>query len=255
MDIIFHLAAQTSAVQSDADPEADFKVNVAPVSSLIKTCRDMQACPVILFAGTVTECGMADHLPVNESTPDEPVTTYDRHKLVAEQLLEEADREGTLRAATLRLPNLYGPGPRSSRADRGILNLMVRRALNGNPVTVYGTGEYLRDYLFIEDAVRAFLVAAEQIDTVHGHHYVLGREDTLSIMDAFKTVAERVMKQTGARIDVVQVTPPDSLPLIETRNFTADASRFKQQTGWRAVTDLNTGLDRTIAFYKNNAAP
>ena len=95
-DVIFHLAAQTSAAKADADPDEDLAINVNPVTALIRTCRQMQVVPTVLFAGTVTECGLTPPVPVNETVPDHPITMYDRHKLMAERELEQADKEGVL---------------------------------------------------------------------------------------------------------------------------------------------------------------
>jgi nucleoside-diphosphate-sugar epimerase len=250
VDVIFHLAAQTSAAWADAHPEEDFSVNVAPVVSLVETCRKMEISPTVVLAGTATECGLTDSLPVNESVPDHPITIYDEHKLAAENALKKADQQGVLQAATLRLANLYGPGPRSSSADRGVLNLMVRRALSGEELTVYGTGEYMRDYLFVKDAALAFLAAAEHIESVHGGHFVIGTGAGTTIKKAFELVAERVAARGGTKAEVKRIDPPTSLPVIETRNFVADSTRFEEQAGWNTLIDLKAGIDRTVRFYK-----
>ena len=250
-DVIFHLAAQTSAAKADADPTEDLAINVNPVTALIKTCRQMRVVPTVLFAGTATECGLTPSIPVNESASDHPVTMYDRHKLMAEKELEQADGEGVLRGVTLRMPNLYGPGPRSSSADRGVLNRMVRQALAGEALTVYGTGEYIRDYLFVEDAARAFLTAAEKMKSVHGRYFVIGTGNGTTIKEAFDLVAERVAARGCSRVNVNRIEPPDPLPAIETRNFVADVTQFKRRTGWHATVNLQAGLDRTIEFYGN----
>ena len=131
IDVIFHFAAQTSSAKADANPEEDRAVNLTPALALIRSCRELQVSPIVVFAGTVTECGLTDVLPIDETVPDHPITAYDRHKLAAEKALEQADKEGFLKGVILRLPNLYGPGPRNSSADRGVLNQMVRRALAG----------------------------------------------------------------------------------------------------------------------------
>lgn len=249
-DILFHLAAQTSAAKADADPEADRAINLLPILTLIETCRRTKVPPAILLAGTATECGLTDVLPVNESVPDSPITAYDRHKLAAEQALEQAAHEGVFQAVTLRLSNLYGPGPSSSSADRGVLNRMMRRALAGEPLTIYGTGCFVRDYLYVEDAARAFLAAAEHIKDLSGSHFLIGSGTGTTVQAAFAMVAESVALRMGRKVDVTRVDPPRPLPAIETRNYVADTTQFAQRTGWRAEIDLKTGIDRTLTFYE-----
>jgi len=250
VDVIFHFAAQTSATAADADPVGDMSINVLPMVSLLEACRRAKSVPTVLFAGSATECGLPRSMPVDETSVDEPVTTYDLHKLMAENYLKYYTQQGAVRGATLRLANVYGPGPGSSNADRGILNLMVRRALGGNELTVYGTGDYLRDYVFVEDVASAFVAAAENIDAVNGGHYLVGSGKGHTVAEAIQLVAARVASLGGTEVDVKHVEPPGNLSPVDTRNFVACTRLFQDRTGWRARVCLNEGIDRTIRFYE-----
>ena len=138
----------------------DFHANVMPIRHLLAACARRAPRPIVVFAGTVTEAGIPSRLPVNEDEPDNPITAYDRHKLIAENDLKAAAAQGVVRGATLRLSNVYGPGRDGKPHDRDVLNRMIRAALAAEPLTVYGSGEYMRDYVFVEDVVDAFLRAA-----------------------------------------------------------------------------------------------
>jgi nucleoside-diphosphate-sugar epimerase len=141
---------------------------------------------------------------------------------------------------------VYGPGPRSSSADRGVLNLMLRRALAGEALTVYGSGEHIRDYIYIEDVARAFLLAAANAERLEGRYFVLGSGRGYPIAEALNLVADRAALRTGQRVPVVHVDPPATLSPIEARNFVADTTAFRQATGWTAGVGLADGIDRTI---------
>jgi nucleoside-diphosphate-sugar epimerase len=245
-DVVFHFAAQTSVAAADADPDADFRANVMPLRHLVAACRDRQRRPIVLLAGTVTEAGVPRRWPVNEDVPDAPITVYDRHKLIAENDLKTAAAEGTLRGATLRLANVYGPGAHGRRADRDVLNRMIGAAVIGQPLTIYGTGQHLRDYVFVEDVVDAFLAAAGHIERVNARHFVIGSGTGISIREAFELIAARVEARTGRRVPVITAEPPAPLSPIDERNFVADPSRFAAATGWRASRSLSDGIDRTI---------
>jgi len=249
VDVIFHFAAQTSAYIAEQNPPADLDINVMPMLHLLDICREKVLIPSILFSGTVTEAGLPKYLPVNEDHPDHPITVYDLHKWIAENYLKYYVRTGVLRGAVLRLANVYGPGPKSSSTDRGVLNLMVRKALLGESLTVYGQGDYLRDYIYIEDVTRAFLQAAANIDLVSGQHFVLGTGEGYTVSQAINLVAERVAVKTGKHASVVNIEPPDSLSPIEQRNFIADTRRFAQATGWKAKIHIIEGIDRTIDYF------
>lgn len=245
-DVIFHLAAQTSGAAAAADPDSDFHANVMPMRQLLAACRDRQRRPLVVFAGTVTQAGVPSRLPVDEDLPDDPITVYDRHKLIAETDLKAAAAAGVVRGATLRLANVYGPGTHGRRADRDVLNRMIGAAVIGQPLTLHGSGEHVRDYVFVDDVVDAFLKAAEHGERVDTRHFVIGSGRGTSIRDAFDLIAERVERVTGRRVPVTATAPPAPVSAIEQRNFIADHSRFSAATGWRPAWTLSDGIDRTI---------
>jgi nucleoside-diphosphate-sugar epimerase len=249
VDYIFHFAAQTSTYAANADPVADQSANVLPMLHLLEACRRQGRRPTVCFAGTVTVAGIPARLPVDEGHPDHPLTIYDLHKLMAEQYLCWYAEQGIVRGVTLRLANVYGPGPRSSRADRGILNQMIRRALAGEALTVYGTGDRLRDYLYVEDAARAFLAAALHDETLHGKYFVIGSGQGYTIAEAMELVADRAAARTGIPVPVRHVVPPGDLSPIEQRHFVADSRRFLGATGWQPRFTLAQGIELTLEAF------
>lgn len=248
VDFVFHLAAQTSVPRADQDPRADFDVNARPVLHLLETCQRAPKPPIVLMAGTATQAGIPISNPVDETHPDVPVTIYDLHKLVAESYLKHYSAHGLVRGATLRLANVYGPGPASASADRGVLNTMIRRALRGEALTVFGTGEYLRDYVFVEDVTAAFLAAGAHIERLNGRSFLIGSGTGYTLRQALDLVAERVSLTTGCRVPVIHADPPAPLHPIEARNFVANPARFRQATGWAPSVALPEGIDRMVAY-------
>lgn len=246
IDIIYHFAAQTSAYAAEEKPYVDFQANVMPMIRLLEVCRNKACKPTVIFSGTVTETGMTRIVPVNEDNEDDPITIYDLHKLMAEDYLKYFSKQGLVKGTVLRLPNVYGPGPESSSKDRGILNLMIKRALDETPLQIYGAGQQVRDYVYIDDVVRAFILAAGNIDKLNGQHFVIGSGAGYSISDALHLIAKRVQMKTGKSVAVNNVQPPANLSLIEDRDFVADTSRFVTRTGWQPEYTLYKGIDRTI---------
>lgn len=244
--IIFHFAAQTSGAAAASNPDADFRVNVMPMRHLLAACRQRGRRPVVLFAGTVTEAGIPSRLPVNEDAADDPITIYDRHKLMAEGELTAAALAGDVSAATLRLANVYGPGGPGRTGDRDVLNRMIKVALSGQPLTVYGSGEYVRDYVFIDDIIEAFWLAATHPERVSGRYYVVGSGRGVTVREAFELIAERVRLMTGRTVPVASADPAKALSPIEQRSFIADPARFAAATGWHPAVSLSAGIDRTI---------
>lgn len=248
VDMVFHLAAQTSVYVAEQNPLNDFEVNVMPMLHLLETCREKGTCPTVLFSGTATEFGLSERIPVDETHPDRPITIYDIHKWMSENYLLHYSRRGLVRGGVLRLANVYGPGPRSSSADRGVLNTMIRKALNGEKLTIYGQGNYVRDYVYVDDVVSAFLKAAAGIERVKGHFFIIGSEQGYTLSEAINLVAARVERKTGQRASVIHIPSPESMMKIEERNFVANTARFTQTTGWRSTVPLVEGIDRTIDY-------
>ena len=233
VDIVYHLAAQTSVYAADRDPEADLETNVLPLLNLLTSCRRQGLNPAVIFAGTVTEAGLTETLPVNEDHPDRPITIYDLHKLAAERYLLHFTANNTVRGVALRLANVYGPGPKSGSADRGILNAMIRKAIGGQELTIYGEGDCRRDYVFIDDVVEAFLLAAVHMDCLAGRYFVIGSGCGHTVAQAIRVVAQQVEMKTGRKVAVRNVEAPANLSPIEYRQFVADSGRFSRLTGWK----------------------
>jgi UDP-glucose 4-epimerase len=249
VDVLFHLAGQTSSKFSNEKPLLDTKINLLPVINIIKTCQKNNLSPDIIFAGTATEVGLTKRYPVNEAFKNQPITVYDINKLAAEKYLQYYSYQLGKRAVTLRLANVYGPGPASSRADRGILNLFIKKALRREDITIYGKGNFVRDYIYIDDVVNAFLVAGVKIDVLKGNYFIIGSNQGHTIKEMATLISQEVAKKTGRRVKIVHVVPPENLSPIEFRNFIADSRQFMAKTGWQPKVSLRQGIKRTIDFF------
>jgi UDP-glucose 4-epimerase len=249
VDFIFHFAAQTSTYVANNNPVVDQSINVVPMLYLLEACRQLETHPTVCFSSTVTIVGIPEHMPVNETFPDHPITIYDLHKQMAEQYLMWYARQGFVEGVILRLANVYGPGPRSSRSDRGILNQMIRRALTSDALTVFGTGDYVRDYVYVEDVARAFISAAKHSNALNGGYFIIGSGRGYTITEAMHLIAQHGAEKTGAPVAVLHVDPPGALSPIERRNFVADSRRFSVVTGWNARYTLAEGIDLTMEAF------
>ena len=248
-DFVFHLAGQTSASVAARDPAGDFEANVLPILRLLETSRRRGTRPAVLFAGTVTQTGIPIRLPVDESHPDNPSTVYDLHKLMAENYLKFYAGANVVRGASLRLANVYGAGPNSAHEDRAILNRIIKKAMAGESISIHGPGHFLRDYIYVDDVISAFLTAGACIDALNGRHFVIGSGQGHAIKEAFHLVAERAALRLGREVAVEHISPPGQPLPIDTRNFVANTSSFVRDTGWRPRFTLRDGIDRTIEAY------
>ncbi len=258
-DAVAHLSSRTDLRAAEADPQGDEDINIAPIRALAEAAAKGAAAAAIVFASTVTIAGMHPKLPVDETTPDALCSVYDRHKEICETILREATERGVLSACTLRLCNIYGYGGASINANRGILNIMINRAIAGEPLTLYGDGGYIRDFAHLEDVVEAFRLAIGKPGLCDGTSYVIASGEGKTLAQAYDLVAQGALEYVGRRGEIRRIAEPADLHPIERRNFVGDSRLFRQRAGWHPRFDLKAGIadyfQRTLTEKKLEGRP
>ncbi|MGW1219875.1 NAD-dependent epimerase/dehydratase family protein [Streptomyces californicus] len=209
--------------------------------------------PAVLFAGTVMQAGTVPDRRIDGTEQDRPVTPYPRQKLAAERLLLEATAEGLLRSVSLRLPTVYGhvDAAPAGGGDKGVVATMIRRALRGEALPLWGEGTVRRDLLHVDDVAAAFTAALGSVDRgeeLAGRHWVLGSGRGERLRDLFGAVALAVAEHTGRPpVALKQVEPPDYAEPIDFCDIEVDSRAFRSATGWQPRVGLADGLRRTTA--------
>ncbi|OAN54657.1 hypothetical protein A6A04_12085 [Paramagnetospirillum marisnigri] len=249
IDVVMHCAAQTSVYQAEADPVADLMTNAGAPIRLLEAARKHGRKPSLVLASTATTAGLPEQLPVTFDTPPRPVTAYDTGKLAAEAYLALYVRLGHVRGGALRLANVYGPGVGSSAADRGILNKVLKRALDGAGITLFGDGDWVRDYVYITDVVEAFVMAGAAGAALDGAGYLVCSGEGHTVAEAFGLAAEVARALTGRAATMTATPPPSNLSPIEFRNFVGEWEALARATGWRPRIGLRQGLELTARAF------
>ena len=245
-DVIFHLASNTSVYAASEDPVGCLDSTVKPVSQLVCAAQVLTRQPRVVIASTVTQYGITNDLPVSEKSPQHPITNYDLQKMFSEKQLLLASSQGVLEGVSLRLGNVYGPSSNTNASgDRGVLNKISRLALKGAKLQVYGDGNYIRDYVHINDVARAFLAAGVS-ESVVGHSFNIASGQGVTIRDAFRLVAERAEAVTGRKVAIKNIPWPIGAEAIECRNFVADINAIKLATGWSPLISFEYGVEQMI---------
>jgi nucleoside-diphosphate-sugar epimerase len=248
VDVVFHLAAKEYFYRSEYNPEQDLRFNALPILRLLEVCRLQGYRPKIVFASSANLFGLVGTLPVNEDTPDNPLTMWAVHKLTAENYLRLYAQQFGLKSITLRLANVYGPPVRSSTANRVVINKVIGMALDGKPLITYTNRHCIRDYVFLKDVVSAFLLAGARCGSTQNLVYVIGSGEGKSIADVWQMIADCVGGHIGK---IVPIRSDDSVKVepLELRNFVADTNRFHDATGWQPETDLIQGIELSIRAF------
>jgi nucleoside-diphosphate-sugar epimerase len=246
-DLIYNMAGQTSHIESMTDPMTDLEINCRSQLSLLEACREHNPEVLIVFASTRQLYGRPQYLPVDENHPKEPVDVNGVHKLAAENYLTLYHDVYGMRSVSLRLTNTYGPRQQLRGNKQGFVGIFVRMAIDREKIRVFGDGQQRRDFNYIEDVVEAF-VRAPFVESLYGKALNLGAPGQYSLLD----FVEILHRFCDFEHEVVPFPPGHKA--IDIGDYYADASRFKEATGWEPQVDLAEGLEKTIQYFRPRAS-
>ena len=248
VDVVFHLAAQTSAYKARENVAVDISTNLISTVKLLEKIADTRAKPVFVFTGSMTEYGMTFEDTIDERVPLKPETFYECAKIATEIYAEQYMREGYLsKSITLRLSNIYGAISMEQRADRGFLDRSLANALVGETLTYFGSGDYIRDFVHVDDVISALISTANCAKDLKLNAYNVGTGRGTTIKEALRTVAIEAQSLTGVPVNISHSEFPATAYEIERRNSIVNADAFRAETDWKPTTFFEEGVRRTLA--------
>jgi len=245
-DYLFNLAGQTSHMDSMIDPQTDLDVNVTAQLSILEACRKNNPEIKVVFASTRQLYGKPDYLPVNEKHPVRPVDVNGINKLSGEWYHLLYNNIYGVRACALRLTNTYGPGMRVKDARQTFLGIWMRLLIEGKPIKVFGDGLQLRDFNYVDDVVKALLLAGS-CESTNGKVYNLGSVDVIGLKD----LAELMVEVWGQGAYELVAFPSDR-KAIDIGDYYSDFSLITNDLSWKPTVNLRQGLQKTLAYYKEH---
>jgi CDP-paratose 2-epimerase len=248
-----HLAAQVAVTSSLEDPVTDFEVNARGTLNVLEAARRQPVPPPLIFASTNKVYGetfeaarlleeRSRYRPANglspaihERWPLELRSPYGCSKGAADAYVLDYSRVFGLRTVVFRKSCLYGPRQFGTE-DQGWVAHFLLRALRGEPVTIYGDGRQVRDLLYIDDAVDAYMRARARIGALAGQVFNLGGglRNAVSLLELLGRFAELGIAPPPVRF--AEWRPGDQ------RYYVSDTSKFEWLAGWRARTGVQEGL-------------
>lgn len=238
-EVVNHHAAHIDVRESVADPMYDASVNVLGSLSLLEACRKAGVRKVIYASTGGAVYGEPEYLPCDEEHPIKPLSPYGATKHTVEHFLYMYRENFGLSYTVLRYPNVYGPR-QDPYGEAGVIAIFTERMLRGEPVTINGSGEQLRDFLYVGDCVSANLLALGGGD---GREYNLGWGLGTSVNQIFQSLKRAV----GYRLDPVYGPAKTG----ETFKIYLDASRIKEELGWIPQMPLDRGLETTVQYFRD----
>ncbi|HEX5902344.1 MAG TPA: NAD-dependent epimerase/dehydratase family protein [Actinomycetota bacterium] len=239
-EIVMHLGAQAAVATSVEDPILDASINVMGTLNVLECARKTGVRKVVFAASGGTLYGEPRKLPVRETalSGTRPVSPYGVSKKVALDYLDFYHRQHGIGWTALALGNVYGPR-QDPHGEAGVIAIFSACMLAGERPTIFGDGDQTRDYVFVDDVVHAFALAAERGD---GRLVNIGTSVETSVNGLYLMLADIMGVSGEPRSDVAR---PGDL-----RRNALDIALAADVLGWRPWTHLEDGLRETVAFAK-----
>jgi CDP-glucose 4,6-dehydratase len=243
VEVVFHLAAQTIVPIANRNPVETFDSNIRGTWAVLEACRRSPAVRAVVVASSDKAYGSQAALPYREDTPLGAVHPYDVSKAAADMIARSYAATYESPVAVTRAGNFFGGGDLNwSRVVPGT----IRAALRQKSPVIRSDGTPLRDYLYIEDAVEAYLRLAEALAAgrMHGEAVNVSYGQPLSVSD----VVRAVLAEVGSQLEPVV----EGTVTHEIQDQYLDASLAREQLGWAPSCGFDEGLRRTVVWYREH---
>jgi UDP-glucose 4-epimerase len=236
-ELICHHAAQHSVAIGSRDPQYDAQVNVIGMLNVLQSAVKCGAKKVI-FASSAATYGDVESVPVDESTPQRPISPYGITKMVTEHYLRFFKAQHGLDYTILRYGNVYGPR-QDPNGEAGVIAIFIPKFLAGAGVRIDWDGEQTRDYIYVGDVVTANLAALARGS---GETYVIGAGKETSV----NAVHAALTEVTGFDAPITRAPQRAG----DARRIFFNPSKAMLQLGWTAKVPLLEGMRRTVEFFR-----
>ena len=243
-DFIFHLAAQVSYIDSISMPYDDLDINARATLTLCELCRKYNRDVKIVFTSSRMVLGKIDGTVFDEASPTNPLSLYGTHKLTAEKYLLMYYKDFGIRSSIFRITNPYGPRQQMKHNKYSLLGWFIRQAMENSTIRIFGDGDQIRDYVYIDDMVEPMQIISDQQES-DGEIINLGSGTGTRFKDMVKTVVDIV---GSGNIEFVPW--PEDYEKVETGHSIADISKLKKLSDYTPEYDLSSGIEKTYLYYQ-----
>ena len=243
VDKVYHLAWSSLPHTANTIPAQDVAVNVVGTIRLLESLRGRVGTRFVFASSGGTVYGRPVALPIEENHPTNPISAYGHSKLAVERYLDFFGAEHGLLPLSLRISNLFGPD-QSSERQFGAIATFSGRALAGQSVSIFGNGDTIRDYIFVDDAVAALLAAAGSKTRCRALNIGSG------VGRSLREIVDLIGRLSGRPLAV------DYLPSrpFDVKQSILDVSRAEAELGWRAVVPFEEAVAATYEGIRKQLA-
>jgi UDP-glucose 4-epimerase len=240
-EIVFHLIGESFPEISNEDPLSECADMIMPTLALLDICRAKGVRKIVYGSSGGAVYGISPTIPIPETAPTNPISAYGIGKLTIEKYLALYRHLHGIDFQVLRLANPYGPY-QSPLRPQGVVSVVIYRALRGEPIEINGTGEAIRDYIHVEDAVSAFIEAARYA----GPHKVMnvGSGQGRSVVQVAADIRDVL------NLDEISKTYGVARKGDVPTNI-LDASLIRREVGWSPAVSWPDGLRGTASWIRD----
>ena len=242
-EVVFDFAGGSSAAESNRQPLTSLEQECLPQANLVQCCIRSGVRPMIMFCSSRLVYGHPGYLPVDESHPLQPQSVYAVHKITVEYYLRLASEQHGLGHCILRLSNPYGPYQPPDNRGYGVINQFIYQATKGEVIHIYGDGAQRRDYVYVDDVISAFLLAAATPEC-RNQTFNLGGDRAISVAEAATTIS----RLAGAP-PVAFVPWPEESARVETGDYQTATGYLDGLLDLPPRIDFEEGVKRTLDYY------
>jgi CDP-glucose 4,6-dehydratase len=242
VEVVFHLAAQTIVGVANRNPVSTLATNIGGTWNVLEACRRSPKVSSIVVASSDKAYGDQEHLPYDETMPLQGRHPYDVSKSCADLIAQTYAATYDLPVAITRCGNFYGGGDLNwSRVVPGT----IRSLLRGERPVIRSDGNFVRDYFYIEDGAAAYMLLAERLASdpaLRGQAFNFSNESQISVLELVELILRKM--KSPLRPEILNQASH------EIRHQFLSAERARTVLNWRPKFTLDTGLDRTLAWYR-----
>ena len=236
-EIVDHHAAQMDVRKSVSDPIYDADVNILGTLNLLNLCVEFKVRKVIYISSGGAAYGEPVYLPCDEKHPIQPLCPYGATKYMNELYLYMYKETYGLDYTVIRYPNVYGPR-QDPHGEAGVVAIFTGQMIKGEPVKIFGTGEQVRDFVYVADCARANLLV---LDKGGGEVYNLGYGVGTTINQIFDEL--KIITNYPHNVIYAPAKPGETFKIY------LEASKAGQQLGWEPTANLKEGLRKTVEYF------
>lgn len=237
-EVVFHQAAQIDVRRSVAEPVVDAAINVLGTVNLLQACADAGVRRIVFASSGGAIYGDTDDVPTPETHYPRPASPYGAAKLSGEAYCGVYAALYGVEYVSLRYANVYGPR-QDAHGEAGVVAIFADRLLRGETPTVNGDGRQTRDYVHVDDVVRANLCAAASVE---GGEYNVGTGVETDVLTLYRLIADAVGTRRSPRHGPARPG--------EQRRSCLDVRKAERILGWRPRIDLAEGIRDTVAWFR-----